>query len=52
MKRRQFLRYLSRHGCEVLGEGGDHTRLRNPSNGLRSVLPRHRELKPGLIRTI
>jgi mRNA interferase HicA len=52
MKRRRFLQYLAQQGCDILGEGGKHTRVRNPKNGLRSFVPRHREIKPNLLRTI
>ena len=52
MKRRRLLRHLSQEGCEIVGEGGSHTRVRNPRNGFRSVVPRHREIKPNMVRTI
>ncbi len=52
MKRRQLLRFLSQHGCEILGEGSRHTRVRNTRNGFRSVVPRHREIKANMVHTI
>jgi hypothetical protein len=52
MKRHKLLRYLRLHGCQVEKEGGDHTWVRNLTNGLRSFVPRHVEVKPGTVRTI
>jgi mRNA interferase HicA len=52
MKRQQLLRHLREHGCEVVGEGGRHTRVHNPANGQRSVVPRHREIKPTIVREV
>jgi mRNA interferase HicA len=52
MKRAKLLQHLCRHGCEVVGEGRRHTRVRNPANGNRSVVPRHSEIGPGLVREV
>jgi hypothetical protein len=46
VKRRRFLQHLVQNGCEILGEGGNHTRVRNRLNGL------HREIKPNLVQAI
>jgi predicted RNA binding protein YcfA (HicA-like mRNA interferase family) len=52
VKRKKFLQHLRQHGCEVVGEGGDHTRVSNPANGNRTSLPRHGEINPHLCRKI
>jgi mRNA interferase HicA len=45
MKRRQLLRHLRSHGCELLREGGRHSWWHNPAPGRRSAVPRHNEIK-------
>lgn len=52
MKRRDFERHLSRHGCEFVKEGGRHTIFVNPRNGQIASVPRHTELKKGLVRAV
>ncbi len=52
MKRRSLLKHLAVHGCDVEGEGGKHTRIRNPANGKKSFVPRHREIKTGTVKEI
>jgi mRNA interferase HicA len=44
MKRRDLLRHLRNHGCELLREGGEHSIWRNSSNNRRTSIPRHREI--------
>ena len=52
MKRRQLLKHLRRHGCELIGEGGKHSTLFNPANGRSTRLPRHTEIDAHLMRGI
>lgn len=52
MKRQKLLKHLRQHDCHVVGEGAKHTRVLNRANGRRSVVPRHREISPGLVREI
>ena len=52
MKRRDFVRHLIMHGCELVREGRSHTIFENPANGRRSPVPRHRELPDPLVRAI
>jgi mRNA interferase HicA len=52
MKRRDFLRHLTSHGCEILREGAKHSWWHNPSLGKRSAVPRHTELNNHLARKI
>ena len=44
MKRTDLLRYLSKHGCELLREGGRHSLYVNRATGKASAVPRHREI--------
>ncbi|MBE9202776.1 type II toxin-antitoxin system HicA family toxin [Synechocystis salina LEGE 06099] len=44
MKRRDLLRHLSQNGCQLLREGGSHSIWVNADNGLRTTVPRHREI--------
>lgn len=52
MKRRDLIRYLESHGCELLREGGSHSWWHNPSQNKRSAVPRHREVNDHLARKI
>ncbi len=44
MKRRDLIRHLEAHGCELLREGGNHSVFVNRSVGKASTVPRHREI--------
>jgi predicted RNA binding protein YcfA (HicA-like mRNA interferase family) len=52
MKRRKLIRFLENNGCEFLREGGNHTVYSRPGAGLQSAIPRHREIKPNLVKKI
>ena len=52
MKRRDLLRHLSRHHCELLREGGKHSVFVNRTSGKASSVPRHREINDFLARKI
>jgi mRNA interferase HicA len=52
VKRRDLLRHLHQHGCEVLREGGRHTVIVNRAMGKSSTIPRHREINELLARQI
>ncbi len=52
MKRRDLIRHLESHGCELLREGGSHSWWHNPSQKKRSAVPRHREVNDHLARKI
>ena len=52
MKRDEVIRYLEAHGCHWVREGGNHTVYRNRANGRQSTVPRHNEIKNGLVRKI
>ncbi len=44
MKRRQLLRHLRSHGCELLREDSKHSWWHNPEQNRRSAVPRHTEI--------
>jgi hypothetical protein len=52
VKRRKLLQHLRKHGCHVVGEGGEHTHVLNPANGQKTTIPRHREVEANLARLI
>jgi predicted RNA binding protein YcfA (HicA-like mRNA interferase family) len=52
MKRRDFLRHLAAHGCQLLREGGRHSIFFNPQTGATSSIPRHTEISDFLARKI
>jgi mRNA interferase HicA len=52
MKRRELVRHLTNHGCELLREGGRHSVYWNPATGKTSTVPRHREVQEFLARKI
>jgi mRNA interferase HicA len=49
MKRRDLIRYLEKHGCVLLREGGSHSWWINPAQNRRSAVPRHSEINDKLI---
>lgn len=52
MKRRDLIRHLEQHGCELLREGGNHTIYVNRRARTVSSVPRHREIFEFLARKI
>jgi len=52
MKRRELLRHLRQHGCEMLREGGRHSWWVNPTQHRRSAVPRHSEINDILVKKI
>jgi mRNA interferase HicA len=50
MKRRDLIRHLTSHGCELLREGGRHSIYFNPRTGATSAVPRHPEVERFLNR--
>jgi predicted RNA binding protein YcfA (HicA-like mRNA interferase family) len=52
MKRRKLLQHLLQNGCVFEREGGRHTTVYNPGTNRQSRVPRHREVKAGLVREI
>jgi mRNA interferase HicA len=52
MRRRDLLRHLARHGCEMLREGSKHTVDVNRQARTVSTIPRHREIEKVLVKKI
>jgi len=52
VKRVDLIRHLEAHGCEFVREGGEHTIYRHKTSRQQSTVPRHREIKQGLVRRI
>ena len=50
MKLRDLERHLRAHGAAVARDRGNHTVWRHDNN--TAPVPRHREIAPGLVRTI
>jgi len=52
MKRRDLLRHLAEHGCQLVREGSRHSIFYNPEKKTTSSIPRHREINDFLARKI
>ena len=52
MKRRDLVRHLERHGCELFREGGNHSIYVNRSAKKTSSVPRHTEINNDLDKKI
>ncbi|MFY9329426.1 MAG: type II toxin-antitoxin system HicA family toxin [Georgfuchsia sp.] len=52
MKRLDLIRWLERHGCELLREGGSHSVYVNRAAQKATTVPRHREINDFLARKI
>ncbi|MFN7941622.1 MAG: type II toxin-antitoxin system HicA family toxin [Thermoanaerobaculia bacterium] len=52
MKRRDLVRHLVEHGCELLREGGNHSIFVHRPNRKSSSVPRHSEINEHLARKI
>ena len=52
VKRRDPVRHLERHGCELFREGGSHTVFVNRAVSKVTTVPRHRDINEHLARRI
>ncbi|HBI44853.1 MAG TPA: addiction module toxin, HicA family [Planctomycetales bacterium] len=52
MKRQAFIRELEQAGCLLHRYGGRHDVYRNPVNGRKAPVPRHREIGDMLCKVI
>ena len=52
MRRRELIRYLAAHGCQLLREGSNHSIFVNRTTRRSSAVPRHREINMFLARKI
>ncbi len=52
MKRVLLLKHLTRSGCQLKREGGEHAVWLNPANTKQTSVPRHREINDILVKVI
>ena len=52
MKRRDLIRHLEEHNCQLLREGGNHSIYVNRAAHKASSVPRHSEVNNDLARKI
>jgi mRNA interferase HicA len=52
VKRRDLVRHLEAHGCELMREGAQHSVYVNRQTRKTSTVPRHREINEHLARKI
>lgn len=52
MKRRDLLRHLRAHDCELLREGSNHSVYVNPQNNRKAPVPRHGEISGFTARAV
>ncbi|MFI5183180.1 MAG: type II toxin-antitoxin system HicA family toxin [Vicinamibacteria bacterium] len=52
MNRGEFIRELTRAGCQLLRHGARHDIYTNPANGRRAPVPRHAEIRNSLAKLI
>lgn len=45
MKKRVFVKHLKKYNCVLISQGAKHEKYMNLSNGKKTMLPRHNELK-------
>jgi mRNA interferase HicA len=52
MKRRDLIRHLESHGCQLLREGGNHSLYVSRKTKKAAAVPRHREINDHLCSKI
>ena len=52
MKRKEFIRQLTKDGCIFLRSGANHDIYINPHTGKKQPIPRHSEIDPSLVKHI
>jgi mRNA interferase HicA len=52
LKRRELVRHLEAHGCQLLREGGNHSIFVNRPVRKTSAVPRHNDINDFLARKI
>lgn len=52
MKRVELIRAIEELGCVFIRHGGKHDWYQNPINGVSQPVPRHREIKENLAKSI
>ena len=52
MKRMDLIRAVEELGCVLIRHGGKHDWCQNPATGVSQPIPRHREIKENLAKSI
>ena len=52
MKRRDLIQKLEAMGCRLIRHGGKHDWYQNPQTGMAQPVPRHREIRAFVARSI
>jgi mRNA interferase HicA len=52
VNRKDLVKHLRKHGCELLREGRSHSVWMNATNDQQSSVPRHREINDYTARSI
>ncbi len=52
MNRKKFERYLTQCNCALHSHGGGHDKWRRLDTPRGTMLPRHKEIKPGTVKSI
>lgn len=52
MNRKKLERHLTQHNCAFYGRGGEHDKWRRLDLPLGTVIPRHKEIKHGTVKSI
>ena len=52
MKRRDLIQKIQAMGCRLIRHGGKHDWYQNPQTGMAQPVPRHREVREFVARSI
>ena len=52
MKRRDLIQKIEAMGCRLIRHGGKHDWYQNPQTGMAQPVPRHREVREFVARSI
>ena len=52
MKRRDLIQKIEAMGCHLIRHGGKHDWYQNPQTGMAQPVPRHREIREFVARSI
>ena len=52
MKRRDLIQRIEAMGCRLIRHGGKHDWYQNPQTGMAQPVPRHREIREFVARSI
>ena len=52
MKRRDLIQQIEAMGCRLIRHGGKHDWYQNPQTGMAQPVPRHREIREFVARSM